>query len=405
MKAPSPHRIKDVIVVGGGPSGSTAARRLALFGRDVILLEKASFPRYKSCGGAVTEGVKLLVDFDLGPAIERTVSRVVFSYRQVGALPIKVQEGLSFSMVMRSEFDSFLLDKAKEAGAEVVGDQRVVDLTATPRGVRVKTHSGMVIDGSLCIGADGATSRVARLAGIGPQMVLGVGLSAELRLPEDGSVPVEEVVRMDFGGVSSGYRWIFPKKTGYSIGVCTKDLGEKQLKDNLSEYIVTSRILNNCTVEMIKAHPIPFFGPGRVCQSGRVLLVGDAAGLTDPLTGEGILPAIKSAIVAAECVDGFLKGGVSLSSYSERIGEEIIKDYRYAAGMAGLFFRYPWLSYLGGVGSHKVGRLLADVMMGKGTYEKAFEKLRASRYGKLGRLFFHYSPRDHEVSRAVRVAR
>lgn len=387
MTRPNPYSLKDVVVVGGGPAGSTVARRLALSGRKVLILERARFPRYKTCGGAVTVGVKELLDFDISPAVERTAREVFFSYRGRGRRRARVEDDLAIFMVMRSTFDDLLLSKAREAGVEVIEDEQVVALTNKAEAVGVRTKKGSRYEGKVCIGADGASSRVARLAGLSTAEPLGMGLSAELTLPEGevGPSPFGEAVELDFGGVRDGYRWIFPKAKQQSIGACTTGSDSNRLRECLRKYVTTHRMLMGCETILDKAHPIPFYSGGRRLQSDKVLLVGDAAGLADPLTGEGIIYAVKSALIASQCVEEYLLARAPLEAYPARVEQEVLSDLRYAAKLAEDFYRRPWACYLTAISSKALCRALVDVFMGRSTYQEAYRSYEATLVGRFAR--------------------
>jgi flavin-dependent dehydrogenase len=223
-------------------------------------------------------------------------------------------------------------------------------------------------------------------------------------MPEGGFAPSGEVLELDFGGVRNGYRWIFRKASQLSIGACTTGADCHNLRERLKEYIETHRILRTCKVVSTVAHPIPFFSGQRRLQDGRVLLTGDAAGLSDPLTGEGILHAVRSALIAACCVEEFLLGRSPLEVYTERVSREILLDLGYAAKFAEAFYRWPWASYLTGTASKTVSSALMKVLLGRGTYKEAYRGFEGVFLGRLSRLLAHYRPGKTDLRAPLKAA-
>jgi flavin-dependent dehydrogenase len=155
---------------------------------------------------------------------------------------------------------------------------------------------------------------------------------------------------------------------------------------------------------LTKGHPLPFYFPGRRQQSGRVLLVGDAAGCVDPLTGEGILPAVQSALIAARSVEEFLRYDLPLESYTERLSAEVLRDFGYAERWADLFFSHPLVGYVAGIASRRMNHLLMNVLMGEGTYEEAYLTLRPTLTGRLGRMVINWSHALRQLSAPLRAS-
>src|SRR5512143_1231718 len=115
----------DVIVVGGGPGGSTAARLCAQAGVKTLLIEKERLPRYKPCGGCLSAKTVRLLGFDLSPVIENTIYGAKFTYRSEDPFFIESKNPIAF-LVMRDRFDQFLIDRALEAGTRVLDGEKVI---------------------------------------------------------------------------------------------------------------------------------------------------------------------------------------------------------------------------------------------------------------------------------------
>ena len=225
------NRQYDVIVVGAGPAGAVAVMALAGSGRSVALLERERLPRYKTCGGGVVERALAALpcrrptptDIPLLPVHRIGVHRN-------GAAPLVVERSVApIHMVMRADFDRFLTDRAREAGAELFEGCPLLDLDARNGRVRCRTPEAE-FQGAAVIGADGAESRVAHFLpgarGRGAAK-LGVALEGELAPrgvggPQAGPGDDPPDIRFDFGAVPEGYGWVFPKNGHLSAGVFSR---------------------------------------------------------------------------------------------------------------------------------------------------------------------------------------
>jgi geranylgeranyl reductase family protein len=285
----------DVIVAGAGPGGASAAYFLGQQGCKVLVLEKAQLPRYKPCGGGVPNTVFNFFPFDFEPVIEQRISRATFVYgtRQF-TQPVEPD---ALTMVMRDQFDYYILQQAQ---AEVRPGVEVAAVAQERDGVTVTTKKGETLRASYLIAADGANSPVARSVGLREGKELGVALELETEVDSATLAAYHERFLVGFGYLTAGYYWIFPKAHHLSIGIGTVKRGEKTMPHLLQE------AMTNLGVSLEKhqryAHPIPIRTRREQLQQERVLLVGDAAGLVDPLTGEGIRHAVESAHIAAKTI-------------------------------------------------------------------------------------------------------
>ncbi len=338
--------MNDVIVVGLGPAGSTAAYRLASMGYKVVALDKESFPRYKSCGGCVSTKIDAIKDFDFSHLIESTVSGAIFSFKVHNSLDILSDKPLGYN-VRRDLFDTFLVEKAREAGAKILEERRVKDFISTPNSVTVITDTGEAFKGKFLVCADGSIGGVARQHFGFDSKESAISLTSEV--PYDASM-VEDMMGklyIDFGSVPHGYAWIFPKKKYLSVGVAgdARYLKGRKLQDCFEAFTRDHRVLKDFDIEERKGCTIPFFYKGMPpVTKGRVLAVGDAAHMVDPFLGEGIYFAIKSAQVAAEAVEGCLsKKTNTLSHYNDWVRNDIAREFIALGKLSKLIFNYPRL--------------------------------------------------------------
>ena len=289
----------DVLVVGAGPAGSATAIHLARGGASVLLVDKTRFPRDKPCGGGITGRALLHAPCDVEPVVEHVVDRLVLrvGYRR------RVAHGSEtplIRMTQRRHLDAHLAAQAVAAGADFRDGVRVEELafeddhvTALVEGSRVRA--------SYLIGADGANGLVARSAGLGDGIVRGIALEGNVPWGELDPRPYRETAWVELGVVPGGYGWVFPKGDHANLGVGGW-LGEgPRLRAHLDR-LARMHDLDPGALEDVRGHRLPMRRLGTPAARGRTLLVGDAAGLVDPLSGDGIYEAFVSGRLAADAV-------------------------------------------------------------------------------------------------------
>ncbi|NQV01315.1 MAG: geranylgeranyl reductase family protein, partial [Bacteroidia bacterium] len=325
----------DVIIAGAGPAGTMAAYELARKGADVLILEKARFPRYKVCGGGLTRKILDEIPFDITPVIEREIVEVRFSYLSSN-LFTKTSPDPLILCTMREKLDQFLLNKAITAGARILYDKHISALHQESAGLGIQTRN-ITFRSRVVIGADGASSIVARSSGLRNDLRPGIAWEAEMDAAEEELEQYGHTVFLDWGSFPGGYGWIFPKHDHFSVGVGGPASLSRHLKIYSEQFIQASGI-RFTAIRSLKAWPIPVKIRKGPFHSGQVLVAGDAAGLTDPLTGEGISYAIRSGKLAGRAVLGYLQGNSgSLASYSEEINHELMPEILEANRIKALF--------------------------------------------------------------------
>jgi len=345
----------DVIVVGGGPAGSIAALVLARGGAQVALVDKAQFPRDKACGDIVgPRALQLLADLDVPEPKGCNVGEIVV----VGPTGRRVQlpcgEGLTYpghgTAVTRSEFDSMLHDVALEAGATPISGLALEPLTREKRIDGIRLIDGTELRADFVIGADGATSRVAEAAGLVDANKVLWGFAVRTYLPQGVDLPAivfwESAPWQGF----PGYGWVFPGANGganVGLGLGTmadRKAGAKvqQALPRFLEHLREIGLLDDAS----SSKPSRRLGGwlkmgmiGTVPADGRVLLVGDAAGLVNPLQGEGISQAMCSGRSAAEALLG--DAGRSAERYRATLALDHLPYHRITASMQGWLTRRP----------------------------------------------------------------
>ena len=290
----------DVLVVGAGPAGSAAAIRLARGGAHVLLADRARFPRDKPCGGGVTGRALRQAPCDITAVVERVVHMFEIRlhdrrrFRRTSAEPLIL-------MTQRRRLDTHLAEQAVVAGATFRDGARVEKIEIGAGGITASV-GGESVAADYLIGADGANGVVAKAAELDAGIVRGVAL--------EGNVPWQLLDRnryasmavIELGAPAGGYGWLFPKGEHANIGVGGWAEEGPHLRTHLAR-LATAFSVDPAALTDLRGHRLPMRRIGEATPArDNVLLVGDAAGLVDPLSGDGIYEAFTSARLAAEAV-------------------------------------------------------------------------------------------------------
>ncbi len=299
--------MRDVIIIGAGPAGSSLAYFLSKEGIDVLLLDKARFPRYKPCAGAFSVGLGNIFDFSLQETIERTHSSMIF---KKGKHECRLQLNSPLAhIVNRERFDNLLVEQAVDRGCSFIDGVNVLEV----KGKTVITDSGE-FKGRIIVGADGGGSVVRRCGKYRRIKSWIKTISADVP-----SRKVEEII-FDFSWIDNGYAWIFPKKDVLSVG-----LGGHPA--NLSKPdTVLQRFLGHYGLPLpltTHRYTYPLFSSPELLTWRNTLLIGDAAALANPLSGGGIYNAIESAYLASKVIRLSISKGTPLLNYQRLVHKHI----------------------------------------------------------------------------------
>lgn len=364
----------DVIVVGAGPGGSTAARLCSKSGLKTILIEKHKLPRYKPCGGCLSLKTINQLEDNIDHLIENTIFGVKFSYCFKDPFIIKSKNPIAY-LIMRDRFDHFLVQKAVEHETEILESCKVVRVEPQRRGACVYLSNGDNLFGEFLIGADGAESIVAKsIFKNGRDYMNGLAIESEIPFGESIHFPRQELhyVHLDFGQIPNGYGWVFPKKDFLSIGIggMFKEGSGKITSRYLVSFFRGLKYLPEKSSIKCFAHKLPtFYSEDQKISKNQILLVGDAAHLMDPLQGEGIYYAIYSGKLAAKAIIESKEFGVSPSEiYDKEIKYKIFQNFKWAYNFSRFVFRFTKLAYKTLKSYPELGDFYLDVLEGKETY-------------------------------------
>lgn len=368
----------DVIISGAGPAGASAAYECASRGLRTLILEKRKLPRYKTCGG----GVPISVEHDLPKLVpeafvEATVThlRHTWNFKDAHLAALNPNEGdapMSLWMVQRSIFDNALTQRAANAGADVRDSCAI--RTIEPEGdtkVRVTTNSGDTYHAHHIIGADGALGVVARFADLRKTRPLAIALEAEIpHVWGEGHKTLRpEVGHLEYA-VRQGYAWIFPKASHLSVGAGTfgrrtpenrGDASKQELSQWITGYLTALGVPRDSSEIEFHGHPLPIWNGVEPVEAwnGRVTLAGDAAGMVNPLFGDGISYACRSgALLGAAIAEG------RAADWTAILAGTFAPSHDAALKIAKFFYQFPSVCYKMGVKHPRGTRVAARLIAG-----------------------------------------
>ena len=311
--------IRDVIISGAGPAGSSLAYFLSKEGFDVLLLDKALFPRAKPCAGAFQISLSDFFPFSFEQIVEDKVNS--FSFKKNGhSCDVSMKKPIGYT-VDRKKFDDFLLRKAIDVGAKFIEECRVLRVD----GEDVYSNLGK-FKGRIVVGAEGVGSVVRRFGKYGRIKSMLKTISADIPFS------FKKELVFDFSYTKGGYAWIFPKGKKTHVGIATSP---RNFKDSDA---ILSKILDDYGLpetENIYKWTYPIFSSQELLVYKNTLLIGDAAALANPATSGGIYNAVQSAYLASKAINFNLREGRPLKVY-----QDMIRKHMYLIFYASRVFDY-----------------------------------------------------------------
>jgi geranylgeranyl reductase family protein len=299
-------------------------------------VDKAVFPRDKPCGGGVTARAARLLPFSLEPVVEDRIERLECRLRYGRSRFVRTAREPLALMTQRRRLDHFLLEKAAEAGAEVRDGVRVGDVH--PSGITV---DGEEVRARLVLGADGCNGASARALGLGDDVFHGVALEANF--PHDARFARTMV--LELGAVRGGYGWIFPKGDHVNVGVGGDQSEGPRLRVELRR-LCREYGVDPGTAADLRGYRLPLRRPQSRLARGSAAVIGDAAGLVDPFSGDGMYEAFLSSQLVTEAALAVLAGrAAGLEPYEQAVARRITPLTAAGWGAKVAFERFPRTSF------------------------------------------------------------
>jgi len=360
--------VYDVAVVGLGPAGVSALKVLEGSGLKVLVVESApSFPRKKPCAGGLTpKAYAILKDFfpEVDSVVRKRVNRFILYNKDNSAL-LSDSSVLTY-LTQREELDAFLFNSLNHSHFDIHLGETALTIERDIDGVILNTTKDSYRVKVLLV-ASGVNSRIARQLGIKRE----IGFTYESYVESS----IEEII-IDFSGFKWGYYWAFPKGDVVTTGI--GEFKSKKVTASLREILSQFNRKHGLTGKEIwsSGFPIPAGKSQNDVYRPHVLFLGDAGGLVDPLTGEGIYYAVKSGTVAAGVVRQFFKTGElsRLSSYETAINSLFGEEFKWARIVGKLFFSLKGLNFFVLKRSKEVAQLTSELLSGRISYRESFKK-------------------------------
>ena len=362
----------DVAIIGAGPTGSSAAISLAENNYRVIVIEKKQFPRDKVCGGGLLARAKALLPEELNFPDEKDIYQVELTLPHINKNFSVIRPTPIIHMTMRSQLDHAMLDLAQQKGVEVIFSSQVKNISYNKSQVRILTDTD-TFKAKFIIAADGINSIVCKSLGLGNNIQLTPAVECEIEVNEKTFDRLSHSARFDYAAAPAGYGWIFPKKNHLSVGLLSNRLNNSSLNSLTQQYI--EKVIGKQNIKSIEKHGfvIPIKPYSRLNSHPRALISGDAAGLVDPLTAEGLSHAILSGQLAAKAlIEESLNSDKVQNNYMKSLDQRILSELKYARFLSSFFYQKTWLhSSL----MSRFGQDFCEAMTSVITGEKTYKEL------------------------------
>jgi geranylgeranyl reductase family protein len=358
----------DVIVVGAGPAGLAAARTAAGAGARTLVLERAVHPRYKTCGGGLIGTSLAALAGTVEVPVRDRVDHTVFTLKGRRRIVRRSRSGPLITMVRRDEFDAALRAAAVAAGAQMRERATVRAVEADPEGAAVRLADGTRLVGRAVVGADGSSGVTARHVGVRYQQV-DLGLEVELPVPEEVAARWRRRLLIDWGPLPGSYAWVFPKGDLLTVGVIAAR-GQGEATRGYLDSFVAGLGLSGIQPRHDSGHLTRCRADDSPLYRGGVLVAGDAAGLLEPWTREGISFALRSGALAGQAA---AKGDPA--GYAEAVHRELVPEMLAGRRLLEAFTRHPG-AFHGALATPPGWRLFAEFCRG----QLAFDELVARRW-------------------------
>ena len=360
-------KVFDVVIIGGGLSGSATALNLSKKGYSVLIIEKEKAQDSKPCAGGMASSMQKFLPLDIEDAIESKIKNVEFRWKASDNVIADLTGESPFWIVKREKFDQLLLDASMRNGVQIVRQALVEKIIKKIDRWEIICNNKIKYVSDYLVIADGSQSKWAGYFKLGPRKPKFAN-TISLRLNGLGEIP-GDAVRFEFGFIKYGFAWAFPLKESLNIGLGTFINNSLLENQNINTQVIRSFGFDDFSCKSINKklriwngfHPI---------NGDKVLAVGDAASLCDPFLAEGIRPSLISSFYAAECIDKCLSGKEdNLNLYTKKINNIWGKSMAWGRRIAQVFYRFPRTGYQLGVKRKTAPKRIAQILSGEMSYE------------------------------------
>ncbi len=325
----------DVVIVGSGPSGSTLAHLLSDSGLDVLVVESSEFPRSKLCAGAITWKTRKLVEDIFRISFDKffSIKNVSHEYSVYEKWRLKAHQKSPepFCFIDRKEYDNKLSVLTGKKSCSFFFGHRVADIDLTSN--TVLTRSGRSFRGEIVVGADGSLSIIRRR--LFPTYQFGSNLALAIQtsvaLDQVKKEYQDRIPKLFLGLLRTGYGWLYPRQSDCVLGAAGLSR-RKRMKEVYKDFLLRTTTLRHEEILPVRSHWLPFGNFMEKPGNEKVLLVGDAGGFVDPLTGEGIYYAHKTAQLAFLAISEYFtaRGKRDLVRSYQNYLQPVVKELRIA---------------------------------------------------------------------------
>ena len=392
--------IYDVIISGGGPSGSLLGFLLSSKNINTLIIEKEIFPRYKTCAGGIAHRTLKILPFNIEKVIEKNIYGIYFSQKIKDICLKRYTEPIIYT-VDRKKFDFFIASKAKDSGCNFKFGEKVEGYDNTGNHIIVKTDKNKYY-AKVLAGADGTRGPVHRsiIGNANIKKILGyeteISLSNidaagrcqypdEYRDKNENMFDFKDNIRLDFNGVRKGYCWVFPKKDHLSCGMGAPSGYAKKMRNYFKSFLSDFYTGNGNKVApgnlKINAQHIPVGDYKTPVCGYRVLTVGDAACVGDGFTGEGLYNSFKSSFIASDSIAAALTSSIfNFKDYESKIRDNIFKDTKISLMFTKIFFDSLLFFYKLIKNNDNYFSACCKILRGERTYKDVLDKLKIFKY-------------------------
>ena len=329
-------------MIGAGPGGLAAAHAAATAGARTIVLERAEHPRYKTCGGGLIGTSLAIAAPRIAVPARDTVAAITFTENGRRAFTRRSPGHPVLTMVRRDAFDFAWYEAARAAGAEVRQNAQVRTLDQDAEAATVTLADGEVLTARFVIGADGSAAISSRHVGVTFDQQ-DLGLEVEVAATEADRAAYRGRVLLDWGPVPGSYGWVFPKDDELTVGVIMEKGRGAETKKYLADFLVQLGLASRRVVRD-SGHLTRCRRTDAPLRKGRVLVVGDAAGLLEPWTREGISYALRSGTWAGE-VAARARTPADLTEYDQNVQRELAPEMAAGRRLLRVFAKHPRLMH------------------------------------------------------------